>query len=338
MSTNTGEDEASGSVASASVASAVSGGIFEQDNLTNTPRKPRSRSSSLRMSRDEGSVSSLTGVGGDPSDDTDLNLPPGRMNAVKGHHRLQGSGSNLMTLLHARTTGTETPRSRSRSPSLRDKAGIAGGYSTSITHDGNSSISSCDDMAPDNDILTDRAGFVDELADNIRRMHNSREMLNLPSTVNERMTEESLDDCHAFSDCQVRVRSSNASLVSGVSSVANEASVLEPCLEGEEDESDYSDNEEDEDDEDNDTGGDDVATGKERKHRKKGSGNINHPTVILTNMENLTLHHQQILEEEDEFDDGIDEHGERGDDDTDAAIIRTVSSTDGVQEELPSTL
>jgi hypothetical protein len=211
------------------------------------------------------------------------------MNAVKGTHRLQGSASNLMSLIHSRASGTETPRSRSMSPSMKDRAaGTVTGY-TSTTHDGNSSLSSCDDasstiaLQPDNDIFTDRAGFIDDLADNIRRMHNSREFLNLPPTVNERMTEDTLEDTQAFTDLQVpRTRSSNASLVSGVSSVANEA-VLEPLDECEE-------GLEDSDSDDEVEGGD-----GELQHKKK-----NHPTIILTNMENLNLHQERILEEEDD--------------------------------------
>jgi hypothetical protein len=296
--------------------------VVQQVDQQHTRRaRSKSRSSSLQMSREEGSMSSLSGVN-DMIDDADLNLPPGRMNAVKGKHRLQGSGSNLMTLLQPKA-GTETPRSRSRSPSLRDSSGRAiacggtGGYSTSITQDGNSSISSCDDISPDSDILTDRAGFADELAENIRRMHSSREQLNLPPTVNERMTEESLEDVHAFSDCQFRTRSSNASLVSGVSSVANEASVLEPCLEGEEDDSDYTDD----DDDTGDGGG--VAGKMERRHRKKGDiSDEQHPTIILTNMENLNLHHQQILEEQEGDDDNEEE-------DDGSAFVQTASSMQG---------
>jgi hypothetical protein len=316
------------------LAGAGTSGIAAPVDQQHTRRaRSKSQSSSLQMSREEGSMSSLSGMN-DTLDDTDLNLPPGRMNAVKGTHRLQGSGSNLMTLLQAKA-GTDTPRSRSRSPSMRDSSGkvIAcggtGGHSTSMTQDGNSSISSCDDIAPDSDILTDRAGFADDLTDNIRRMHSSRDQLNLPPTVNERMTEESLEDVHAFSDCQFRPRSSNASLVSGVSSVANEASVLEPCLEGEEYDSDYTDNEDDQnDDDDNDTGDGGAVAGKmERRHRKKhSSSNEQHPTIILTNMENLNLHHQQIVEEQE---DENENDADGDDDDDDSAIVQTGSSMQG---------
>jgi hypothetical protein len=267
---------------------ASSSGLEEIKRKNSQDGKTSLGGSITRMSRDESSMGSISNS--DQLDDTDYNLPPGRINAVKGHHRLQGSGSNIMSLMHSRPTGNETPRSRSVSPSMKDRAtGTTTGYSTSITHDANSSISSCDDI--DSDILTDRAGFSDELTENIRRMHNSRDQLNLPPTVNERMTEDTLEDIHAFSEVQVRTRSSNASLVSGVSSVANEG-VLEPCMEGEEDDSDYSDD---------DTGGDGYDGDKVRKeHRKKS----NHPTIILTNIENLNLHHQQILEEED---DGVED-------------------------------
>lgn len=290
MSTTPGSDD---------VASATS--VEAQSGLAEVVKPAQVAGVATRMARDESSMGSI-GTG----EDTDLNLPPGRMHAVKGQHRLQGSGSNIMSLLlHARTTGNDTPRSRSMSPSMRDKTT---GYSTSITHDANSSLSSHDEISPDNDILTDRAGFADELAENIRKMHNSRDQLNLPPTVNERMTDDTLEDSHAFSEVQVpRTRSSNASLVSGVSSVANEG-VLEPCVEGEEDDdSDYSDD-------DDDTGGD--GGDGQRKGRKK-----NHPTVILTNMENLNLHHQQIVEEDD---DGIydDDDDDENNNNSEAAVQR----------------
>lgn len=281
-----------------------------------------------KLLRDESSLSSEGDINTSAAaDDADLNLPPGRMNAVKGTHRLQGSGSNLVGMLHMNSSmsklGTETSRSRSKSPSMKERqkersaslGAIGTGY-TSTTNDGNSSISSGEDgnsahtgLGPDNDIFTDRFGFYDDMADNVRRMHNSREFLNLPPTVNERMTEDSLEDTHAFSDLQVRTRSSNASLVSGVSSVANEA-VLEPldeCEEGLED-SDYEDDEVDED------GNPTNVEGSGNKKKKI------HPTIILTNMENLNLHQQRIIEE-DENEGGYHDNTECnafiGDDETD---------------------
>ena len=306
------------------------------------------------------------------SDDADLNLPPGRMNAVKGHHRLHGSGSNFQHLLaHHRNNsfsgasgGGETPRSRSISPSMKDKFG--GGYTTATAAtttnnniinpnnaDGNSSISSFDEVGTtgggststattahnhtftENDILTDRAGFCDELViDTMKRLHNSREFLNLPPTVNERMTDDALEDSQAFADCQVRTRSSNASLVSGVSSVANEP-VLEPldeCEEGLEDSDDENNSGSDNANDEQGEGYDNDGTGVGGSHNQKRQ---NHTTIILTNMENLNLYQQRILEGDNE--DYHDNNNMDGDDEDEDGPYQRRQRPAGIQSGEEST-
>jgi len=203
--------------------------------------------------------------------DVDINLPPGRMHAVKGHHRLQGSsGSGMETFGQAGGGGGSTssapgtPRSRSRSPSLRGTGGGGDGKVTMSTADANSSISSFDDL--DRDILTDRAGIMDDLSESQRKLHSSKEF-HLPATVNERLCDDSLEDSHAFSD--VGVRSSNCSRVS-MRSGSNGDAMLEPldeCEEGLEENS---------------------FEGEDDEFDENGDAN-NTTTVILTNMENLNL-------------------------------------------------
>jgi len=109
--------------------------------------------------------------------------------------RLTGSSSNLAsrenTLL--RRKDTFPSRSGSESPHCRGNS--------SYTFDGNSSISSLEDQGIDTDILTDKMGVLElnlkvqqEITQNL---HKS--LSNLPA-VNERLRDESLEDCHAFTD------------------------------------------------------------------------------------------------------------------------------------------
>ena len=157
--------------------------------------------------------------------------------------------------------------------------GINTGKVTLTTADGNSSISSFDDYLSDKsaDILTDRAGLLDDLSESQRKLsHSGVKELHMPPTVNERMTEDTLEDIHAFSDV---VRSSNCSRVSVVSG-SNGEGMLEPldeCEEGLEEE-DSLDGNDDHDDIEQPGG----AAGGFLQPRTA--------TVILTNMENLTIH------------------------------------------------
>jgi hypothetical protein len=142
---------------------------------------------------------------------------------------------------------------------------------TATTHDANSSMSSLDDIV-DIDILTDRQGFSElDLTESQRKMQHSRENIgNLPS-VNERMSEDALEDVHAFSD--VNARSSNASRANSIGTGGG--AVLEPL-------SEYDDEDLDLDDLD------DIQ--EEGDHHASGAdGSPSQPQVILTNMENLTL-------------------------------------------------
>lgn len=259
-------------------------------------------------------------------------LPPGRIYGIhkKGtpaQHRSGNTGS--ATAMHhimdgstvASATGvsgggTSTPRSRSRSPSIgRSGGAVAATITTnnttvptmmnSVMTDGNSSISSMDDY--ESDLYTDRAGVIDDLSESQRKLHSSKEF-QLPATVLERMSEDSLEDNHAFTDLIQqrmisRIRevdggnfSSNASRVSHVSGSNAGDGMLEPldeCDEGLE-----NDSLEDSVTDQNYFNSDEVgATDASGNPIVGGDTNGSDPinpllpttTVILTNMENLTL-------------------------------------------------
>ena len=109
--------------------------------------------------------------------------------------RLTGSCPNLLTRenMLLRRKDPLSSRSGSESPLFRG--------SSSMTFDGNSSISSLDAQGIDTDILTDKMGVLEldlkaqqEIS---QSLHKS--LSNLPA-VNERLRDETLEDCHAFTD------------------------------------------------------------------------------------------------------------------------------------------
>lgn len=109
--------------------------------------------------------------------------------------RLTGSSSNLASRenLLFRRRDTFPSRSGSESPLHRGNS--------SHTFDGGSSISSLEDQGIDTDILTDKMGVLEldlkaqqEIS---QSLHKS--LSNLPA-VNERLRDETLEDCHAFTD------------------------------------------------------------------------------------------------------------------------------------------
>lgn len=198
----------------------------------------------LNMTKDEETSS---------GDQDIVDLPPGRLNATRGPTRLSPSlhpPEKLNSILKKRIPDQ---RGRSRSPHQSKKT-----LSTATSTDGNSSISSLDDVV-DRDILYDRQGLVElDFVESKAKMHNSREFSNLPS-VNERLSEDTLEDCHAFSDLVYSSNASRASCGTGTEAL------LDPLVEGEEETEMLDDiNEEDQED-------------------------CGIATVILTNMENLAM-------------------------------------------------
>jgi hypothetical protein len=118
-------------------------------------------------------------------DDIPAFTPPLRIHATRVPERLSGSLSipeNLTGGLKGLIKNRNSARSGSRSPA---------------TFDGGSSISSLEDAGIDTDILTDKMGTL-ELDASFR----SETRLSQPhlQTVAERMSEEMLEDCHAFTD------------------------------------------------------------------------------------------------------------------------------------------
>jgi hypothetical protein len=106
--------------------------------------------------------------------------------------------------------------------------------SQSPSYDGGSSISSLEDMGFDTDVLTDKMGRLEldlkEQQENADRLNRS--CSNLPF-VSERMSEETLDDVHAFSDIKREdgfvSRGNSITTTGDISSI-----MLEPLDEGDE--------------------------------------------------------------------------------------------------------
>jgi hypothetical protein len=156
------------------------------------------------------------------NEEDEMNLPPGRLHSILVEARLSGSIGNMNVQSgslhsssgsaprrklhghHRHGDGTRSPGSRSKSPSIRDRGTV-----TTLGM-GDSSISSLEDFV-DSDILYDRAGLIDDLSQ--ASSGNNKKCAILPS-VNERLSEETLEDSQAFSD--VVFRSSNASRAASV--------------------------------------------------------------------------------------------------------------------------
>lgn len=159
--------------------------------------------------------------------------PPLRIHATRVPERLSGSLSTLQippNLNHQLRRRKSDPavmssRSGSRSPANQN-------------YDGGSSISSLEDAGIDTDILTDKMGFL-EL--DLKQQQESSQALNKSSSnlgiLSERMSEETLEDCHAFSD--VRGREGRVSRGNSITTGGEVSSnVLEPLDEGEDEEED----------------------------------------------------------------------------------------------------
>ena len=213
---------------------------------------------------------------GFPADDEDaLNLPPGRLHSTRNiKEKLSGSTGNLNVTpgslnvtnkrsksLQLHEGGSRSPAgSRSRSPSLKERATLT------TAAMGDSSISSLEEFV-DNDILYDRQGLVDDLSQSSSKGMNIRpHVANLPS-VNERLSEETLDDVHAFTD--VVVRSSNASRTASVGT--DRELFLDPL-----------------DEIDEEGAGDDASLEEPSESCDQ--------QVILTNMEKIAISHPQTEE------------------------------------------
>lgn len=203
---------------------------------------------------------------------SNLQIPPGIQSQIMSQKRYSLDSKQLTSASPtgvgsiASSIASRRGRSRSRSPSLRSS------HSRTDRHSQHDSFSSLEDIV-DPDILLDKMGFV-ELVDNKNNNkssggsvggHNSYTFL---TPVSERMSEDTLEDVHAFSDLSANTNTRPSSSVgTGGSTVGGEVSshVLEPLYEG------------DDDDLDSD---EDVKNEDERQQPSQ---------VIVTNLENITI-------------------------------------------------
>jgi len=122
----------------------------------------------------------------------DEDIPPLHLH-VGEHAKLQGKSSS-------RSSSSSRSHSRSRDPSPATSRTPTGGRSR---RNSNASTVSADEMHIDPDILTDKMGHEDLEQPKHVDVHSLR--TSLPS-VNERMSEETLEDCHAFTDLKDVIR------------------------------------------------------------------------------------------------------------------------------------
>jgi len=131
--------------------------------------------------------------------------------------RLTGSSSNLAireNMLLRRRDNLST-RSGSESPLYRGNS--------SMTFDGGSSISSLEDQGIDTDILTDKMGVLELNLKDQQEMTQSlhKSLSNLPA-VHERLRDETLEDCHAFTDLKREGNQSRGGSIAAFSEVTLE--------------------------------------------------------------------------------------------------------------------
>ena len=120
--------------------------------------------------------------------------PPLRINTAK-----LGLGGSLSTLEIPRGLERESHKKMKRRKS--DPNSQRSGSRSPSAYDGGSSISSLEEMGIDTDVLTDKMGMLEldlkEQQEQSERLNKS--LSNLPP-VSERLSEETLDDVHAFTD------------------------------------------------------------------------------------------------------------------------------------------
>jgi len=137
--------------------------------------------------------------------------------------RLKGTSSSLQARENAllRRKDTLSSRSGSESPLQRGNS--------SYTFDGGSSISSLEDQGIDTDILTDKMGVLELNLKTQQEITQSlhKSLSNLPA-VNERARDETLEDCHAFTDLK---REGTLSRGGSITTGGESSNVLEPLEE-----------------------------------------------------------------------------------------------------------
>lgn len=158
---------------------------------------------------DDGSGISGAAVGGRDLDDIPDFTEPLRIQTSKvtgTEARLMGSSSSSLHIreglqqhLKRRKSDPANLSSRSGSESPRNRGGSHGNY------DGGSSISSLEELGFDTDILTDKMGVLELDLKTQQEISQSlnKSLSNLP-VVAERLTDDVLEDCYAFTDVKGR--------------------------------------------------------------------------------------------------------------------------------------
>ena len=125
--------------------------------------------------------------------------PPLRIHATRVPERLSGSAS-VLQIPPGLQGQVQARRRKSDSAMLSTLSSRSGSRSPGNTNfDGGSSLSSLEEVI-DPDILTDKMGLVElDCKDHSSNRGLNASCSNLPP-VTERMSEETLEDCHAFSD------------------------------------------------------------------------------------------------------------------------------------------
>eukprot|EP00429_Kryptoperidinium_foliaceum_P091383 CAMPEP_0176189780 /NCGR_PEP_ID=MMETSP0121_2-20121125/3604_1 /TAXON_ID=160619 /ORGANISM="Kryptoperidinium foliaceum, Strain CCMP 1326" /LENGTH=256 /DNA_ID=CAMNT_0017528391 /DNA_START=21 /DNA_END=787 /DNA_ORIENTATION=+ len=174
---------------------------------------------------------------GDAFPDLPEYTPPLRINTAK--LGLAGSFSTLeIPGKLEKEAGKKMKRRKSDPPQGHRSGSRSPAYDAGSSINGGSSISSLEDLGIDSDFLTDKMGFLEldlkEQQDNTERLNKS--LSNLPP-LNERLSEETLDDCHAFTDLKREEGyiSRGNSITTGGEVSSN---VLEPLDEGDEEDED----------------------------------------------------------------------------------------------------
>lgn len=165
------------------------------------------------------SLSSSNNNNANALDDPELDLPPFRLNATRVPERLTSSLTTLQQQQHhIRHRSGEWPRGRSRSPSMKDGE--------------NSSISSLDSS----DIFTDRMGFEDFDVQKQKAMALDGSVSSL-QPVQERLSDDTLEDVRAFSDV-TRTTGSVSSRANSIATGGDVGSLLLETLDECDDEED----------------------------------------------------------------------------------------------------
>mmetsp|Transcript_40074 Transcript_40074/g.60678 ORF Transcript_40074/g.60678 Transcript_40074/m.60678 type:complete len:289 (+) Transcript_40074:147-1013(+) len=204
-------------------------------------------------------AAAVTSAESDQKAADEANAPPLHLHAMRIPARLQGSITK--TQPRSRSSSRSRPNSRSTSPVPNNKSLSGGGsgmgtptpsgealsdcaitsVSSASSFDGNASERSINTDNLDPDIFTDQKGFED-IECPPKEIGASLGHFVLPP-LNERLSDETLEDCHAFSDVVITKNNSRPSSVCGGSLVGNESILLETLDECfEEDEEDEEEN------------------------------------------------------------------------------------------------